>query len=66
MIRGDYGNGVQHLQFDIGDICEQIDPESRRKKPLFRSNDIDSGMGWLPGLRAIRTDIRFFLYLFSS
>lgn len=66
MMTGDYGEGVQHLQFDIEDICEQMDPQDRRKSSLFRSNDIDSGMGWLSGLGAIRTDIRFFLYPFSS
>jgi hypothetical protein len=45
MMTEDYGNGVQHLQFDIGDACEQMDPLCRGKEYLFRSNDIDSGMG---------------------
>ena len=66
MMTGDYGEGIQHLQFDIGDVCEQMDPQSRRKSSLFRTNDIDSGMGWLPGLGAIRTDVKFFLYPISS
>jgi len=66
MMKGDYGDGVQHLQFDIEDVGQQMDSESQGKKSLFRSNDIDSGMGWLPGLGAIRTDIRVFLYPFSS
>jgi hypothetical protein len=66
MMKGDYGNGIQHLQFDIGDAYESMDSEDRRKRSLFRSNDIDSGMGWLPSLGAIKTDVRFFLYPFSS
>jgi len=66
MMMGDYGDGVQHLQFDIGDVCEQMDPQHRGKRSLFQSNDIDSGMGWLPSLGAIRTDVKIFLYPFSS
>ena len=66
MMKGDYGDGVQHLQFDIGDVCEEMDSESRAKKSLFQSDDIDSGMGWLPNLGAIRTDVKVFLYPFSS
>ena len=27
MMTGDYGDGVQHLQFDIRDVCEQMDPQ---------------------------------------
>ena len=45
MMKGDYGDGVQHLQFDIGDVCEEMDSESQAKKSLFQSDDIDSGMG---------------------
>ena len=66
MMTGDYGNGIQHLQFDIGDVHEQMDPQRRAKRHLFQSNDIDSGMGWLPGLGAIRTGVKVFLYPFSS
>jgi len=66
MMKGDYGEGVQHLQFEIGDVCEQMDPQRRGKESLFQSNDIDSGMGWLPSLGAIKEDVKFFLYPFSS
>jgi hypothetical protein len=66
MMTGDYGDGVQHLQFDIEDVCEQMDPNRRGKRSLFQSNDIDSGMGWLSSLGAIREDVKFFLYPFSS
>ena len=50
MMTGDYGDGVHHLQFDIEDVYEQMDPELRGKSSLFQSNDVDSGMGWLPSL----------------
>jgi len=66
MMTGDYGDGVHHLQFDIGDVYEQIDPELRGKSSLFQSNDVDSGMGWLPSLGTIKTDVKLFLYPFSS
>src|SRR5215471_20266829 len=56
MMTGDYGNGVQHLQFDIEDLCQQMEPQRRGKSSLFQTNDIDSGMGWLPSLGAIKTD----------
>jgi hypothetical protein len=66
MMTGDFGNGVQHLQFDIEDLGQQMEPQCRGKSSLFQTNDIDSGMGWLPNLGAIKTDIRFFLYPYSS
>src|SRR5262249_14156646 len=66
MTTGDYGDGVHHLQFDIGDVCKQMDPQLKGRSSLFQSNDVDSGMGWLPGLGAIKTDIKLFLYPFSS
>ena len=66
MMTGDYGDGVHHLQFDIGDVYEQMDSELRGKSSLFQSNDVDSGMGWLPSLGAIKTDVKLFLYPFSS
>jgi hypothetical protein len=53
MMKGDYGDGVQHLQFDIEDICEQLESQRRGKSSLFQTNDVDSGMGWLPGLTPI-------------
>jgi len=65
MMTGDYGNGIQHLQFDIGEVWEQMDCD-QRKRHLFQSNDIDSGMGWLPTLGAIKTDLRLFPYPLSS
>ena len=66
MMTGDYGDGIQHLQFDIEDVYERIEPQRRGKSSLFQTNDIDSGMGWLPDLGAIKTDIRLFLYPYSS
>ena len=66
IMTGDYGDGVHHLQFDVGDLYEQMDLEHRGKRSLFQSNDVDSGMGWLPGLGAIKTDVKLFLYPFSS
>ena len=65
MMTGDYGNGIQHLQFDIGEVWEQMDRD-QRKRHLFQSNDIDSGMGWLPTLGAINSDLRLFPYPLSS
>jgi hypothetical protein len=66
MMKGDFGEGVQHLQFDIEEAPEQGDSQSRGKRSLFQSNDIDSGMGWLPSLGVIKTDVKFFLYPISS
>jgi hypothetical protein len=40
MMMRDYGNGVQHLQFNIEDIYEQMDPQCRGKRSLFQSNDV--------------------------
>jgi len=32
VFEGSCGDGVHHLQFDMRDTCEQMDPESRGKK----------------------------------
>lgn len=66
MMTGDYGHGIQHLDFDIGDLGAEMLPQDRTPNHLFRSIDIDSGMGWLPSLGTIHSDLTLFLYPFSN
>lgn len=70
MMTGDFGKGIQHLNFAVEDRValtpEKNNPRSTGLGGWLYSADIDSGMGWLPGLEAIATDIKFTPYPFAN
>ena len=72
MVTGDFGEGYQHLSFDVNEITRYIqDPKAvspmlTRDGGMLVNADMDSAMGWLPSLDVISTDITFHLYPFSN
>jgi hypothetical protein len=67
MMTGNYGAGIQGLDFDIGDLMmKRRNCTKRGRSYLFRSNDLDSGLGWLPDLGSIKSDLSLYLYPISS
>jgi hypothetical protein len=67
MMTGDYGDGIQRLDFGKGDLMIRgRNREKTWRTTLFRSNDIDSGMGWLSDLGVIKSDVILYLYPISS
>ena len=66
IMTGDYGEGVQHLDMEKDDEINQDETRILSPRELFKTVDIDSGMGWLSQLSILQTDIKIYLYPLSS
>ena len=61
------GRAIQHLDFGVGDLAnDMLQPRDQTPQAMAVSVDIDSGMGWLPSLGAIKADLILYPYPLSS
>jgi len=67
LMTGKLGRAIQRLDFGIGDLLnDMLQPQDQTPGALAVSVDIDSGMGWLPSLGAIKGDLTLYPYPLSS
>jgi hypothetical protein len=58
MMEGDMeGNGPLHLDFNLGDEAQHFLGKLLTPQAFTQAFDVDSGMGWHPGLGAINVNI---------